>query len=494
VEASGSAGGQRERPDETSDPDAATAAEPTAASTDPADTASGATGEATSPRDPEVSPGDDAEARAPDTGSPEGSAEEAKSAVKAWEAKSARTGPGSGRDTSRTATGGRGRQARGSGSQAQPAARRTGGAAAKARGSAAQAQPGTRKARSPGAGTSRRPTRTLTVAITGPTGEIGRALIGALERSDQVSRIRGMARRPFDPDEHGWRKVEYRQGDVLDRDAVDGLAEGADVVVHLAFIIFGDPQESRSINVEGSRNVFEAAVDAGAQRLVYASSVAAYGFHGDNPPLLSEDVPPRGTGAHYYSAQKAELESVLAGVLADSPTAGYVFRPCIVAGPEALMLIHKIPYVEIARHLPAAVRRLLDAVPVLKPVLPDPGVPFQLVHHDDVATALQAAVLGRGEPGVYNLAGDGSLTVTDLAEELGWYALPVPDLAVDAAAEVLARLPLLPPEASWINAFRAPVLMDTSRAREQLGWEPGHSSRETLRATVQAARGEGLIG
>ena len=89
--------------------------------------------------------------------------------------------------------------------------------------------------------------------------------------------------------------------------------------------------------------------------------------------------------------------------------------------------IDAIPYVKINEALPGAVRRLLDVMPVLKPVIPDPGVPFQLVHHDDVATAMRAAVQGRGTPGIYNLAGDGTLTMSDLASELGWYAIPVPD-------------------------------------------------------------------
>ena len=135
----------------------------------------------------------------------------------------------------------------------------------------------------------------LTVAVTGPTGDIGRSVIRALERASGVGRIVGMARRPFDPAEHGWKRTEYRRGDVLDRDSVDQLVAGADVVVHLAFIIFGSHEETRRINLEGSRNVFEAAVAAGARRLVYTSSVAAYGFHDDNPDLLTEDVPPRGT-------------------------------------------------------------------------------------------------------------------------------------------------------------------------------------------------------
>ena len=105
-----------------------------------------------------------------------------------------------------------------------------------------------------------------------------------------------MARRPFDPGELGLRKTEYRQGDVLDRAAVDALVADADVVVHLAFIIMGGREESRRINLEGSRNVFAAAAaSARVQRLVYTSSVAAYGFHADNPQPLTEDVPPRGS-------------------------------------------------------------------------------------------------------------------------------------------------------------------------------------------------------
>ena len=132
------------------------------------------------------------------------------------------------------------------------------------------------------------------------------------------------------------------------------------MVVHLAFMIMGGAKESRAVNLVGSRNVFEAAVSAGAKRLVYASSVAAYGFHRDNPQPLTEEVPARGTAAHYYSAQKAEVEALLAATLAGSATAGYVFRPCIVAGPHAPLLIDSLPYTQISERLPAPVLGLLD--------------------------------------------------------------------------------------------------------------------------------------
>ncbi len=250
----------------------------------------------------------------------------------------------------------------------------------------------------------------LTVAVTGPTGEIGKPLLSTLERSEAVEQVIGMARRPFDPGAEGWEKVSYRQGDILDRIALDELLDGADVAVHLAFVIFGSHEETRRVNLEGTRNVFEAVRAAETPRLVYTSSVAAYGFHGDNPQPLTEDVPPRGSEGFYYSAQKAELEALLEGELLGSATEAYVFRPSIVAGTRATMLVEQaLKQVRIGARLPVVERamELLPSLPFLRPVLPDTGVPFQLCHHDDVASALEAAIAGRGPAGVYNLAGDG---------------------------------------------------------------------------------------
>lgn len=333
----------------------------------------------------------------------------------------------------------------------------------------------------------------LTVAVTGPTGDIGRATLRALEDSPAVATVIGMARRPFDPAEHGLSKVEYRRGDVLDREAVASALAGADVVIHLAFIIFGDPGEAQPINVEGSRNVFEAAVAGGAKRLIYTSSVAAYGFHEDNPQPLTEDVAPRGSDGFYYSAHKAELESLLDEIVADADIDAYVFRPSIVAGPDAVTLIETIvASLPIYGQLPLA-RKVLGEIPFLAPVLPDPGVAFQLVHHDDVAGALVAAAEGRGAPGRYNLAGPGSMSVRDLARALGWWSVPLPGGVVGTLDEALERVPGLPGEFAWLTAFRVPVLMDCTRAREQLGWEPQHETEETLSATVDSARAQDML-
>ena len=318
----------------------------------------------------------------------------------------------------------------------------------------------------------------LTVAVTGPTGELGRSFIRTLERSAEIERIVGMARRPFDPVAHGWKRTEYRRGDVLDRASVERLVEGADAVVHLAFVVLKAGAETRHVNVEGSRNVFEATVAAGARRLVYSSSVAAYGF-AEVDGLLTEDVPALGHARHPYSAHKAEVEAVLADALEGGETEAWVLRACIVAGPDAQALVGQARWPD---RLPGPLGALAGAVGVL----PDPGVPFQLVHHDDVATALRAGVLGRGEPGAYNIAADGQVTMRDLADAIGYRTVPMPRLAVDAAAEAVARLPFLPEEAAWVEALRRPVLMDTSKARRLLSWRPRYDAKDTLRLTVSA--------
>lgn len=353
--------------------------------------------------------------------------------------------------------------------------------------------PAARRAAARPTATARPAPKRLTVAVTGPTGDIGRSLLRALERCRDVARIRAMARSPFQPATAGLRKTVYRQADVLDADAVADVVAGADVVVHLAFVIMGDLAQTTTVNLEGSRNVFRAAIGGGARRLVYASSVAAYGYHSDHPELLTEDIATRGTARHYYSAQKAELEAALWEMLAGASTDAYVFRPCIVAGPDALTMLQSIPYVQLSDRMPSAVLRALEFMPALRPVIPDPGVPFQLVHHDDVATAMRAAVLGRGEPGVYNLAASGMITMSDLAAALGWYSVPVAPLAVSATAELVARLPFVPAEAQWIETVRHPVLMDTGRARRILGWRPRHDAAQTLAAMVHAGRSTNLI-
>ena len=323
----------------------------------------------------------------------------------------------------------------------------------------------------------------VSVAVTGPTGEIGISAVTALEQNPAVDRIVGMARRPFDPSPFGWIKTAYRQGDILDRQAVDELVADAEVVIHLAFIIFGSREESARVNLAGARNVFEATVAAERpRRLVYMSSVAAYGYHSNNPVPLTEDVPPRGSPEHYYSEQKAACEAELAEITKGSSLEVFILRPCIVAGPKAPALADAMPW----RHLPAVVQSATRAVPLLKMPVPDPGFPLQLVHHDDVATAIGLAATSDAPPGAYNIAGEGEVSISEVVTALGGQPVRVPAAAATVASAVAAHMPFVPSALEWLHVARASVVMDTSKAQSQLGWKPKYTSAETLQALAEA--------
>ena len=328
----------------------------------------------------------------------------------------------------------------------------------------------------------------LTVAVTGPTGEIGISAVDALEADDNIDRIIGLARRPFEPSERGWSKTEYRQGDVCDRAEVDDLVADADVVVHLAYLIRSSREESRAINLAGTRNVFEASVEAARpRRLVYASSVAAYGYYADNEVPLTEETPTRGFPEHYYSEQKAECEALLREITDDSGLEVYVLRPCIVAGPRATALSDAMPWRQVTDKLPDRVRQVMGAVPLLRPILPDPGVPMQLVHHDDVAAAITLAATGAGSPGAYNLAADGEVSFSEVAHAVGAISMRVPHAAAVAISEMVTRMPRVPAAAEWIHVARHSVVMDTSKAKRELHWSPEHTAEQTLEQMADAS-------
>ena len=107
-----------------------------------------------------------------------------------------------------------------------------------------------------------------------------------------------------------------------------------------------------------------------------------------------------------------------------------------------------------------------------------------------MATAFVAGTLGKGSPGPYNLAARGTLTASVLADVLGWYSFPIPDVAVDVTAGAVHRVPGLPEIASWIESVRKPVLMKTTRAQKELGWRPKHTARATLKQMIEAYRAE----
>jgi nucleoside-diphosphate-sugar epimerase len=336
--------------------------------------------------------------------------------------------------------------------------------------------------------------RELTVAVTGPTGTFGFGLMPLLQGDDRVTRITGIARRPFDPAGYGWTKMEYRRGDVRDPATLRDAFGAADVVVHLAFLITGaaPAEELRAVNVEGTLNAFRAAAAAGARRFVYASSVAAYGFHPDNPVGMTEEWPVRAAARLFYAREKAELEHLLRAEAARLEAAGsagpalYLLRPPLVLGPHAVGAKDLLPgpLAPLGRRLATLAARAVRAgrVPRLPVLLP--SMPFQCVHEDDLGDALLRCVVATGPPGAYNVAADGILTSADVAREFGLLPLPLPAGPARLAARAVAALPFLPPSAQWVEAASHPAIMDTTRAKNELGWAPRYTALESLQDTL----------
>lgn len=327
----------------------------------------------------------------------------------------------------------------------------------------------------------------LTVAVTGPTGTFGFGLLPLLQEDPRITKVVGIARRPFDAAEHGWDKMEYRQGDVRDPEALKDAFTDADVVVHLAFMITGNaPRDQiREINVEGTLNVFRAAAAVGAQRFVYASSVAAYGWFPDNPVGMTEEHPVRPADRLFYGQEKAELEQLLE-VEADShpDIELYLLRPPIVLGPHAVggKAILPNPIDSLGTRFLTLIRDGRFPLPT-----PAPKLPVQFIHEDDVGQAFIQCITREGPPGDYNITGDGVMTGDEVIREMGLTPIPLPAKPAHLVARALAKIPtppFVPPATEWVEPLSHPSIMDATKAKEELGWEPKYTSLEALRDTL----------
>lgn len=327
----------------------------------------------------------------------------------------------------------------------------------------------------------------MRVAITGITGQFGKSLARLLEGEERVDEVIGIARRPFDPSSEGFTKLRFRQGDVRDQGLREAF-EGCEVVVHLAFVIAGsrrDQKQRRAINIDGSRNVFASAAEAGAHRIVYASSVAAYGPRPDNPELITEDYPTRGKAGLSYSEEKAEVEGILDLFEKEHPSITVTrMRVCTVVGPGLEQMLFDF--------LPPIAGRLPILASWFPRVFPNPvqggKLLAQMAHEDDVAEAFRLAIVDDA-PGAFNIAGEGVLGARDIAGIMKAFSLPVPLTGARQLLDLLHLAGFSKVRGEWVDLFRYPILVDTTRAREVLGWKPQFTSESALQSAANALFG-----
>jgi UDP-glucose 4-epimerase len=310
----------------------------------------------------------------------------------------------------------------------------------------------------------------MRIAVTGATGNVGTSVLDALARDDAVDSIVGVARRVPDVT---LPKTSWRAADVA-RDDLRPIFEGADCVIHLAWLIqpSRDLELLERVNVEGSARVFAAAAAAGVGSLVYASSVGAYS-PGPKDRRVDESWPTEGIPSAYYAAQKAAVERRLDAFELEAPKVRVVrLRPALIFKREAASEIRRL-FVGPLLPSPLVRRSLIPLVPQVDRLV------FQAVHSRDVGEAYRLAAVGEAR-GAFNIAAEPVLDPERLAEALGARPIPFHAGALRTLANVSWRLRLQPTSPGWLDMARAVPLMDTTRARSELGWAPRYDADEAL--------------
>jgi UDP-glucose 4-epimerase len=302
----------------------------------------------------------------------------------------------------------------------------------------------------------------MRIVITGASGNVGTALLRRLarDRHDVV----GLSRRPPPPeppyDTASWVALDLT---AMSAPELALVFAGADAVVHLAwgFQPSHDVEHLRRLDVEGTRTVVEAARAADVPHLVHQSSVGAYS-PGAGP--VDESWPTGGIDSLAYSQHKVAAERLL-----DEHERTHPDRPAVArtrpgfigqrAAGSALVRYGMPPYV------PAGLLRHVPVLPL------DRRLAVPMVHADDVADAI-ARVLQRRATGPFNLAADPPVTRDVIAAALRARPVHIPQRALRAAADLTWRLRLQPLDPGWLDLAFAVPLLDSGRARRELGWTP----------------------
>lgn len=327
------------------------------------------------------------------------------------------------------------------------------------------------------------------VLVTGASGLIGRRLVRALSMDRRrITRIVAIDVREPTPAERCL-GVEYRTVDVCAPELSELIAEcRTDTVVHLAAIVTPPPgctrEAQHAVDVGGTANVLSACIRSGVRKLIVTSSGAAYGYHRDNAALLTEDAPLRGNPEFAYSDHKRQVEEMLAQHRRDHP--------------ELQQLIFRLGTV-----LGDSVSNQITAI-FEKPVVVGvrgSATPFVFVWDDDVAACLAQGVHGAGA-GIYNLVGDGVITLPEIASALGKPFAAVPAAVLTTAIGVLQRSGLTQYGPEQVDFLRHRPVLSNEKLKREFGYEPRLSTREAFerwrtrgkRRSVVITGGAGGIG
>jgi UDP-glucose 4-epimerase len=326
----------------------------------------------------------------------------------------------------------------------------------------------------------------MRVVVVGASGNVGTSVLRSLAAEPAVESVLGVARRiPVRSD--AFPKTEWRQADVA-RSPLRPLFQDADAVVHLAWLIQPgrDKQQLHEVNVEGSARVFRAVAAAHVPALVYASSVGAYA-PGPKDHSVNESWPTTGIQSSFYARHKAEVERLLDRFEGEHPDTRVVrMRPGLIFKREAASGIRRLFAGPLLPNF-LVQPRLIPVVPAHERLV------FQALHSYDAGDAYRLALVNEDARGPYNIAAEPVLDPGELARALGARPVPVHQGLLRGGAALAYRLRLQPSEPGWVDMALSVPVMDTTRARTELGWEPRWSSTDALLDLLEGLReGAGL--
>lgn len=318
----------------------------------------------------------------------------------------------------------------------------------------------------------------MRVLVTGASGNVGVTLVRHLAEEPSIGTIVGVATRP--PKDWQPPGVEWHARD-LASDRLDGLLEGIDAVVHLAWQLqpTRDVRDLHRTNILGTQRLLAATGRARVRAIVAASSVGAYSPAPRTQPPVTEAWPTHGTPTSAYSRQKAYVERLLDVHERDHPGTRVVrMRTAVVLDPEAASQQRRF---FLGSLLPNRAVR-----PAAIPLIPD-VLRLQVVHARDVADAYRRAVL-QDVRGAFNVAAPPVLTNDRLASILEARPVSVPERALRLAVRASWRLRMIPVDVGWLDMGLSVPIMATDRVRDELGWQPTVDAEEAVRAAMAAIR------
>jgi UDP-glucose 4-epimerase len=307
------------------------------------------------------------------------------------------------------------------------------------------------------------------IFVTGGAGYLGSALLKTLAPRLQAGEFDALVASDVraTPAQSRLPGVEYLVHDVRSPGLASALtSRSIESVVHLAAIVTPGARSNReleyAVDVLGTRNVLEACVAAGVRQIIVTSSGAAYGYHADNPEWLSEDDPVRGNEAFAYSHHKRLVEEMLAAYRREHPQLRQVvFRVGTILG-------------ETTRN---QITAMFDKPRII--ALRGARSPFVFIWDQDVVGAIQHA-LRTDAAGIYNVAGDGALSIQEIAGRLGKKCLTLPPSVLRAVLATLHPLGLTRYGPEQVDFLRYRPVLANRRLKEELGYTPSKTSREVF--------------